>query len=126
MILPHPAWLLPAYAANILILVPVCWGMFHGGGVGTVFEGAVAESAGLRTLVGSLWFAILAASVLGLRWPQFFLPVILVQLIYKTLWLAVFVRPLLREGAPVPAGVAGSFCAIILTYPALVWLAARP
>ncbi len=40
-----------AYAANILILLPVCWGMFLGSGVAGVFEGKVDESAGLRLLV---------------------------------------------------------------------------
>ena len=52
-----------AYAANLLILFPVCWSMFFGRGMTSVFEGKVAESDGLRLLVGSLWFTILTASV---------------------------------------------------------------
>jgi hypothetical protein len=54
-----------AYTANIAILLPVCWAMFSGRGVQTVFQGTVDESAGLRLLVGSLW-----AAIFGLRyWP---------------------------------------------------------
>lgn len=113
-----------AYAANIVLLIPVCWGMFVGGGVGTVFEGKVAESAGLRLLVGSLWFAILASSVAGLWFPAWFAPVIVAQIIYKALWLLVFVAPLLIAGRSeqVPWGVTVSFIGIVLIYP---WLLLR-
>lgn len=123
----NPALLKIAYAANILILVPVCWGMFFGRGVAGVFQGAVDESTGLRLLVGSLWFAILCASAAGLKWPEFFAPVILIQIVYKTLWLAVFVAPLVlnAKGAAVPWGIAATFAAIVLTYPVLYWLAWR-
>jgi len=126
MILPHPEWLRVAYLANILILVPICSLMFaHPRGAALVFQGAVADSAGLRLLVASLWCAILIASAAGLVWPAFFAPVVLIQLIYKTLWLVLFVAPLVARGAPAPWGVATTFAAIILTYPVLLWLAAR-
>jgi hypothetical protein len=120
----NPAALKIAYAANILILVPVCWGMFAGGGVSTVFEGRVDESVGLRLLVGSLWSAILLASVAGLFWPTFFAPVLLIQIFYKSLWLAIFVLPLIIGGQleRVPAGISLSFLIIILTYPFIYWL----
>ena len=113
-----------AYLANILILVPVCWGMFFGGGVSSVFEGKIVESAGLRLLVGSLWFAILAASVAGLWFPAWFAPLILVQIVYKTVWLLVFVAPLVIAGrsGQVPWGITASFIGIVLTYP---WLLLR-
>jgi hypothetical protein len=121
----HAPWLLPAYVANILILVPVCHGMILGGGVTTVFEGKVAESAGLRLMVGSLWLAILLASVAGLRWPAFFAPVVLIQVVYKATWLAVFILPLWLNGQPFPGGISAVFLAIVLTYPVLLWLATR-
>jgi hypothetical protein len=112
-----------AYAANILILVPVCWGMFLGGGVASVFEGKVEESAGLRLLVGSLWFAILACSIAGLAMPKLFAPLLVVQIIYKSLWLFVFVAPLVAAGrsGDVPWGISASFIAIVATYPFLLW-----
>jgi hypothetical protein len=65
-----------AYVANIVILVPVVHAMLFGRGVEAVFEGRVEESAGLRLMVGSLWAAILLASVFGLSRPLFFAPVL--------------------------------------------------
>lgn len=112
-----------AYAANILILVPVCWGMFLGSGVASVFEGKVDESTGLRLLVGSLWFAILACSIAGLAMPRLFAPLLVVQIIYKSMWLLAFVAPLVAagRGGHVPWGISASFIAIVATYPVLLW-----
>jgi len=111
-----------AYVANILILVPVCLGMFGGRGAATVFEGKVAASPELEQLVGALWFAILACSVLGLIWPQVFVPILILQVIYKVLFLARVACPKWRRGEGVPWGVTGSFLVIVVTYPALIWL----
>ncbi len=109
--------------ANILILVPICWNMFFGSGAGSVFEGKVAESAGLRLLVGSLWLAILVGSILGLFLPRFFAPIVLIQIFYKSLWLMVFVLPLVMAGKSdqVPWGISTTFILIVLTYPFLFW-----
>ncbi len=111
-----------AYAANILILVPVCYGLIAGSGVAGVFEGKVAESAGLRLLVASLYVAILVASVAGLKWPAFFAPILIAQIIYKTLWLAMFAAPLVLAGrsGDVPWGISSSFIGIVLIYPILL------
>jgi hypothetical protein len=111
-----------AYAANILILVPVCWAMFFDRGVEAVFQNAVTDSDGLRLLVGSLWAAILFASVAGLACPFFFAPVLLIQVFYKATWLLTFVVPLLgTENAAVPTGISVCFGLIVLTYPFLFW-----
>ena len=110
-----------AYGANIAILVPVCFAMFRGRGVTGVFEGVVDESAGLRLLVGSLWVAILVASIAGLSVPRFFAPVLLIQIIYKALWLAVFVGPLIATGKPWPTGISTCFALIAISYPFLFW-----
>lgn len=123
--LANPGILRIAYAANIFILVPVCWGMIAPTAAATVFQGAVTESSGLRLLVLSLWSAILAASVCGLFAPAFFAPLLFVQIFYKTLWLALFVWPAIRSGAPVPWGVAGTFAAIVAVWPVLLVLALR-
>jgi len=83
--------LLLPYIANIVILVPV--------GLGSLFNlflvsrGQFPESAGWRTLVGSLWTAILVGSVLGLFQPILFSPLLLLKVIYKNLWLLVYVAP---------------------------------
>ena len=91
--------------ANILILVPI--------GFGTLLKpsltdhGVFAESAGWRTLVGSLWVAILACSVLGVVWPSSFA------------WLLVYAAPRVVSGRrqEIPAGIALSFVAIVLIWP---------
>lgn len=123
MMLEGPSLLRIAYAANILILTPVCWSLFQSGGVANVFDGKVADSAGLRLLVASLWFAILACSALGLLWPDRMVAIIGLQLIYKSLWLGTFALPLILAGRAdaVPFGVAASFVVIIATYPFLLW-----
>lgn len=118
-------WLKIAYAANILILVPVCWSMLAGNPGAQVFQGTVDDSAGLRLLVASLWAAILLASFAGLAFPRFFAPVLLIQITYKTLWLVLFVAPLIRAGQPWPQGIAVTFAAIVVSYPVLFWLGMR-
>jgi hypothetical protein len=103
--------------ANILILVPI--------GFGTLLKpsltdhGVFAESAGWRTLVGSLWVGILAGSVLGVRSPASFLWLLAFQVVYKSIWLAAYVIPRLVGGrrAEVPVGIAGSFLVIVLVWP---------
>ncbi len=103
--------------ANILILVPV--------GFGTLLKasatdhGVFAESAGWRTLVGSLWLAILAMSVLGVRQPEAFLWLLAFQVFYKSVWLFAYVLPRLLDGrrSEIPAGIALSFVGIVLIWP---------
>lgn len=119
-------WLRIAYGANIVILVPVVAAMLTGRGP-AVFEGKVTPSPGLALLVGSLWAAILAASVAGLFAPRFFAPVLLIQIFYKTLWLALFVVPLWRHSGweAVPGGVTISFALIVIAFPPLFWAGTR-
>ena len=122
---PSILWL--AYVANIVILVPVTWSMLTSGGTVGVFQGKLGDTPGLRLLVGSLWLAILLASIAGLVAPRFFVPVLLVQIVYKATWLLVFVLPLgLRSGwNDVPAGIAITFAAIVVTYPIIAWFGLR-
>lgn len=83
-----------SYLANIVILLPVA--------VPTALhwwktdEGRFAESAGWRVIVGALWTGILVLSLLGLREPLRYSPVLLLQLIYKSLWLVIYALPRLR------------------------------
>lgn len=116
-----------AYAANILILVPVVHAMFFGRGVSDVFAGRVDESLGLRLLVASLWTAILLGSIAGLWWPRFFAAVLPIQILYKSLWLALFVMPLAQRSGwdAVPKGISITFLIIVLTYPFILWFALR-
>ncbi len=103
--------------ANILILVPI--------GFGTLLRpsstdhGVFPESAGWRTLVGSLWLAILALSVLGVRQPEAFLWLLVFQVFYKSVWLVAYVLPRFLSGSrsEIPAGITVSFVVIVLVWP---------
>ena len=103
--------------ANILILVPI--------GFGTLLRpsstdhGVFPESAGWRTLVGSLWLAILAMSVLGVRQPEAFLWLLVFQVFYKSVWLVAYVLPRVLSGrrSEIPAGITLSFVVIVLVWP---------
>jgi hypothetical protein len=113
-----------AYAANLMILVPVCAAMLSGpGGAAGVFEHRVAQAEGMRILVGALWLGIAVASAAGLVWPRPFAGILVLQIVYKATFLVLFAFPLWRaEGASaVPWGVTGSFIVIVLVWP---WLLA--
>jgi len=120
---PNLLWL--PYGFNVFMLLPVVWAMLAGGGVVTVFEHKVADEAALRLLVGSLWLAILFASLAGFFAPRFFLPVLMVQVIYKAAWLALFVLPLARASRweAVPQGITIVFIGIVAVYPFFIWKA---
>lgn len=116
-----------AYGANIVILIPVVHAMFSGRGVSDVFAGRVDESLGLRLLVACLWSAILLGSIAGLWWPRFFAALLPIQIIYKSLWLALFIVPLAQRSGwdSVPKGISITFLIIVLTYPFILWSALR-
>lgn len=113
--------LLLPYAFNILVLVPVGSLTLFGGERGgqLACQGKVPESEGFRTILGSLWTAILLASVLGLLHPVAMSSLLLVQVTYKSLWLVVFVLPRLLggRGGEVPWGIALTFLVIVVSYP---------
>jgi hypothetical protein len=58
-------------------------------------------------------------SVLGLFAPLVYAPLLLMQVIYKSLWLAVYAIPRLaaRQLDEIPWGITVSFVVIVLTYP---------
>ena len=113
--------LLLPYIFNIIVLVPISLMTLLGGKPGgqLACQGRFPESEGFRTILGSLWTAILIGSVLGLFFPVPMSPLLLIQVIYKTLWLLVFVTPRLIDGrtSDVPSGIALVFLVIVLSYP---------
>ena len=113
--------LLPPYIFNIVVLVPVGLTTLLGGEKGgqRVFQDKFPESAGIRTILGSLWTAILIGSVIGLFHPVSMSPLLLIQVLHKPLWLVIFVAYLMvhGQGHAVPWGVAGTFLFIVVTYP---------
>lgn len=116
-----------AYAANIVILIPVVYAMFFGHGARDVFDGQVDESLGLRLLVACLWSAILLGSAAGLWWPRLFAAVLPIQIIYKSLWLILFIVPLAQRSGwdAVPKEISITFLIIVVTYPFILWFALR-
>lgn len=111
-------WLKLAYAANVVILVPVALPTLLG--LYDTTQGTIPESSGYRSLVGALWTSILVASVLGMWTPLRYVPVLMMQVIYKSLWLLLYALPALRRKKPVPLGITISFAAIALLWPWLI------
>lgn len=62
-----------------------------------VFFGATEVNHYLRIL-GAVWLALGAVAVFGVVFPALFVPVLLVQLLYKTAWLAVTAYPAIIAG----------------------------
>ena len=113
--------LLFPYIFNILILFPVGLLTLLGGKGGgqLACQGKFPESEGFRTILGSLWTAILLGSIIGLFYPMPMSPLLLIQVIYKALWMLVFVMPRLLKGKvrEVPSGIALVFLLIVASYP---------
>jgi len=113
--------LLIPYYANIVILVPVALGALTG--LLPISRGHFPESPGWRTITGSLWTAILLSSIAGLFHPIVFAPILLLQVIYKTIWLVVYVLPRLSNAnsrKEIHWGIAGSFLLIVIFYPLVI------
>ena len=113
--------LLFPYICNIIVLIPVGLLTLLGGERGgqLACQNKFPESEGFRTILGSLWTAILIGSVLGLFFPATMSALLLIQVIYKSLWLLVFVMPRLLKGkvSEVPSGIALVFLMIVVSYP---------
>lgn len=75
-----------------------------------------------RTILGSLWTALLICLVTGIFRPFEFWPVLVLQLVYKVLWLSAFVIPRLASGrtAEVSWKLASLFAAYLLIYPWII------
>jgi hypothetical protein len=120
-------WLYAVYTLNILVLVPVALMTLLGGEAGNrrVFQAKFPESEGTRTILGSLWTAILIGSCMGLFYPVQMSPILILQVTYKSLWLLVFVLPKLLTGRrrEVPWGVTMTFLVVVLAYPWIIpWM----
>jgi len=109
------------YLANIAILVPVAFGSLTG--LLPISRGHFPESAGWRTITGSLWTAILLCSIAGLFHPIIFAPILLLQVLYKAVWLVFYVLPRLRNAdsrKEIHWGMAVSFLLIVMFYPLVI------
>jgi hypothetical protein len=113
--------LLLPYIFNIIVLIPIGLLTVLGGEKGgqLACQSKFPESEGFRTILGSLWIAILIGSVLGLFFPRTMSALLLIQVIYKTIWLLVYAMPrmLKQRGNEVPWGISLTFLVIIVSYP---------
>ena len=113
-----------AYVLNIVVLIPVALLTLLGGEAGNrrVFQNKFSESEGTRTILGSLWTAILIGSCIGLFYPIPMSPILILQIIYKSVWLLIFVLPRLvtGRGQEIPWGVTVVFLVVVLAYPWIV------
>lgn len=116
-----------AYLANLVILGPVLVSMFRDAGTKEIraFQSQVENSDGLRLLVASLWFAIFVLSIAGIFQPEAFVPVLLLQVIYKLVYLIAYVLPTARARGlnGIPQGLSLSFVLIVIAWPVLIALA---
>ncbi len=91
----------------------------------TIFQN-VYHSTDIIRLVGCLWLAIAVLSIPGLWRPFTFVPVLLLQLIYKALWLLVVAIPAIKNQQSYPSGMAAFFVVwvLVLTFsiPWAEWL----
>ncbi len=117
------------YAVNIAVLTPVCWALLAGPeprATGSEVAGLTAPVLGF--LVASLWTGILVCSVIGLMLPREMMAVLILQVIYKAVFLAREALPSLvagiQDGPPLLLTII--FLAIVLTYPIVIWHALRP
>lgn len=109
------------YLANIFVAgwISITSLFFPKTAAATVFQNAYQPTEVMR-LVGCLWLAIALLSVLGLWKPLTFSPVLLVQLIYKSLWLLVVALPALLSGQPFPKAMAVFFAVWVVVLPAVI------
>ncbi len=113
-----------AYSLNILILLPVALTtMLSIRGAEAVVEANFSADTPYRILVGCLWSAILACSILGLFFPQRMVGILILKVIYKALFLGLVIFPLWHSKGmnAVPIGLSLSFLAIVLVWPLILW-----
>ncbi len=84
-----------------------------------VFNDAYEANDSMR-VIGSFWIAIGIVSLLGIFRPVKFCPILVVQIIYKGLFLIVEVIPKLASKEPIPIGVAAFFLAWVVLLPLVV------
>lgn len=111
------------YIANIILAGTVGWmSLFDPSRASiTVFSGTTEPNIPMR-IVGSFWLTIALLSGVGLFSPVRFSVVLLVQLIYKSLWLlAVAVPAILAERTDsIPIGMAIFFTIWVIILPFVI------
>lgn len=85
----------------------------------TIFTDAYKPTEVIR-LVGCFWLAIAILSALGLYRPIVFSPVLLIQLIYKGVWLFLVAFPAIKKDTKYPKAMALFFLVWVLVLPFVI------
>ena len=112
--------LLLPYIFNILVLVPIGSLTLLGGETGgqLACQGKFPESEGFRTILGSLWMAILIGSGLGLFFPATMSPLLSFRSSTRRLAARVGSATIANKAfGEIPWGIALAFFVIVVSYP---------
>ena len=109
------------YSLNILIAgwVGITSLFFPKTALISVFSSAYAENEIIR-LVGALWLGIAILSALGLWKPITFSPVLILQLIYKGVWLVIVALPAAINNVNYPKALAIFFFVWVIILPFII------
>lgn len=110
-----------AYLIDIVVSLPVALVTLMGKETAAkrFFAANLPPDPSVRIALGAMWMAIVLCSVAGLGFPVAMSPVLVLQVIYKSLWLALFAVPRWLSGrrSEVPWRIAGTFLAFVFVYP---------
>jgi hypothetical protein len=86
-----------------------------------VFQGTAEDNSAMG-VAGSFWLAIAILSAVGLYFPAQMSVVLMIQLLYKGMWLMFFALPAYLNGQPgkVPTGIALFFAVWVVVLPFVI------
>lgn len=112
------------YVVDAIVTAPIALAMLcgHASWVRRLLDEALPDDRSLQVMLGALWTALFVCLVLGAMWPVTMAPVLLLQLIYKSLWMLGYAIPRWtgRRSGAVSVKVAGLFVAYIAVYPWII------
>ncbi|SRR6056297_260128 len=109
------------YLIDACVSFPLAWAMLTNSNrlLSVIFDQPLSTNPCCRELLGALWMAIAVGAIAGLFFPLVCAPILMLQWVYKCLWLLLFAVPRWLSGhtAEVPNRIAGIFVAFVLLYP---------
>lgn len=122
--MPLPAVVHAApYLFNVVVLLPVCaWLLSTPPGGAELGPAVTLGGYAMRVLLACLWASVLALSLLGVRDPRAFAPLLLFQVVYEGLFLLHLVLPHSRRVLAVqaPGALVAVFVVIVASYPLVI------
>ena len=117
------------YLLNIAVLAPVCTALWRGTAEAELFEGKWVWSTDFASLLLTMWAAVLVCSVVGVFAPRAMIALPVMQVVYKSLYLAVVAYPAIAAHglASQPTPIVAVFALMAVTYtPWILRLASTP